>query len=106
MHPINVPGRSTPIKGVARQLPPLSATGFYTAGAGFADDIRGYRTSGQYVTDQRAVAKSAEKLLRRWLVRTCGDTTQEMRDTGDRANSGFIQYREEARSRRIHHHRG
>ena len=78
VHPIIVPGQSTPIQGVAQQLPPLSATGFYAAGAGFADEIRAYRTSGQYVKDQRAVAKSAEKFLRKWLVRTCGDASQEL----------------------------
>lgn len=78
VRPIIVPGESTPIQGVAQQLPPLSATGFYSAGSGFVDEIRSYRTSGQYVQDQRAVVTSAEKFLRKWLTRTCGDTLQEM----------------------------
>ena len=78
VHPIIVPGQATQIQGVDQRLPPLSATGFYQAGAGFADEVRAYRASGQFVNDQRAVAKSAEKFLRKWLVRTCGDTSQEV----------------------------
>ncbi|CAB4881486.1 MAG: hypothetical protein F2793_06800 [Actinobacteria bacterium] len=76
VHPIDVPGQPTPVEGVDQRLPALSALHRYSAGAQFADEIRAYRSSGQFALDQRAVAEQARAFLATWLVDTCGDTSQ------------------------------
>jgi acid phosphatase len=69
--PIVIVGQPTPIVGVNQGLPPLTPTQDYDAGPALAGVITAYRDSGRYQSDQRAVARAAQKFLRSWLRDEC-----------------------------------
>lgn len=51
-----------------QNLPGLGASALYMAGDGFADEIRAYRTSGDYLKDQQRIARKATEHLDRFLA--------------------------------------
>lgn len=69
--PIDVPGQPTVIYGVRNTLPPLSAQSTYTAGPGFAQQIKAFRASGAYAREQREVAFYASRFQAVWIREKC-----------------------------------
>ena len=51
-----------------QNLPALSVDSMYMVGDGFAEEIRAYRKSGQYLKDQQFIARKAREHLDRYLV--------------------------------------
>lgn len=56
-----------------QNLPSLGTAESYSAGPGFAPQITGYQTSGDFARDRARVASRASSFLRTWLRTTCAD---------------------------------
>lgn len=57
-----------PPVATGQNLPSLGASALYMVGDGFADEIRDYRKSGDYLADQRLIARKATEHLDAFLI--------------------------------------
>lgn len=59
---------TSPPVSTGQNLPGLGASARYMVGEGFAEEIRAYRKSGEYLSDQRLIARKATEYLDRFLI--------------------------------------